>query len=172
MYDMPRKKLQKLVSFSSTPQRTSAFTLIELMIVIMIMSGIFVTGIVRYRDFQRRQALEAAARTIISELRYAQEQAIAGKKPATCDTLRSYVFQRISSTSYRVVARCTADIVVSTTNQTGFASQHPGITIGAFSEIVFNVLGKGVGNNINITLTQANTNATRAISITTGGEIK
>jgi len=149
------------------------YTLVELLVVIIILFVLFSLGIARYRDFQRRQSLNAAARTLISDLRFAQERALAGAKPSGCVTLNSYILRRLSSTGYHILANCTnSSYVVVSESQVGFSSKHPNITLANFSDVVFNILGGGVSANVTVTLTQANTAATRAVTVTTGGEIK
>ena len=63
----------------------SGFTLIELMVVMLIMSLLFGLGFANFRDFQRRQILEGAVRAVKGDLRYAQELALAGRKPDNQD---------------------------------------------------------------------------------------
>ncbi len=151
------------------------YTIIELLIVVMVMVMVFGLGVIRYRDFQRRQALSAAARTLITDLRFAQERALAGNKPATCTTLSGYVLHRVSASSYDIRVRCLpgpTDSVTKSETEVGFASKHPGITLSVFSDVFFKVLGEGVGSAVSITLTQANTSFTKVVNITTGGEIQ
>lgn len=168
-------------SKSAKPAKSylKGYTIIELVTVIMIMVLVFGLGIVRYRDFQRRQSLDAAARTLTTDLRFAQEKAMAGNKPAGfCDALSldSYIVRRISNNSYRVVAKCmpgSVEVVVKDVSEIAFSTKHPGITITFVpQDIVFRVLGEGVEENVLITLILTNTTLIKTVTVTTGGEIK
>jgi prepilin-type N-terminal cleavage/methylation domain-containing protein len=86
----------------------SGFTLIELLVVISVMVLIFGLGYANFRGFRRRQMVESAARQIRGDLRLAQEQALAGAKPATdCPTLNGYNFYpRLAERRYEIVPNC------------------------------------------------------------------
>src|SRR5512135_1934557 len=86
----------------------SGFTFIELLLAIVIMALIFGVGFANYRGFQQRQQLTAAARAFKADLRYTQEQALAGTKPVGCVILDSYRLSWVSSTSYDISALCDA----------------------------------------------------------------
>lgn len=153
------------------------YTLIEILVGLTIVGLIFGIGYVNFRDFSRRQALVGYARIVKGDLRIAQESALAGKKPSDvfCDTpntLSSYYFNRISGSTYRIVASCTGgDIIVKEVVLPSDVS----ISISS-NPVVFRILG--LGTNVpevtptTITLTQAATGSTRIITVTSGGEIK
>lgn len=109
-------KSENLQLTTDHPQLLKGFTLIELLIVIMIMALIFGLGFANYRDFQRRQVLEAAVRLVIGDLRFAQEQAISGRvrndtPDNVCEPLPlwGYYFRRdpaLPTTTYLIEANC------------------------------------------------------------------
>lgn len=169
------------------PRLQSGFTLIEMMIVIMIMITFFGFGYANFRGFQRRQALQSAAKTIQADLSQAREKALSGVKPAGCDTLDNYNFYYVNTTSYQIRARCAnGDYVVKTVSNTFGGID---ITIGTSNmpptpnPIEFNALG--YGTNINpscvivmgggcdeITLTQVATGDVVNINISNTGVIQ
>lgn len=167
---MYKKKLHS--KHEETSRLVFGYTLIELLIVILIMALIFGLGIIRYRDFQRRQILTSAARTLITDLRFAQEKSLAGTKPTGCGTLTGYLLHRTSATGYNIQAMCSPNIIQKNETEVGFAGKHPGITLSAFGDVIFNNLGMGVANSVNITLSLTGTTLTKVVSITQGGEIK
>lgn len=154
----------------------AAYTLIEILVALTIVGLIFGIGYVNFRDFSRRQALAGTARSVMGDLRLAQEQALAGKKPTSvlCDTpsrLNGYNFRVNSGTSYQIEAACSGGNVV-----TKSVTLPPDISISTPSPnpILFKILGEGtnLSANATITLTQAGTSNTRSITVTQGGEIK
>lgn len=56
------------------------FTLVEVLLVIAILSTLFGLSVVSYRNFQAGQAVEQAAATLRTNLRFAQSQAFGGVK--------------------------------------------------------------------------------------------
>ena len=154
----------------------AAYTLIEILVALTIVGLIFGIGYVNFRDFSRRQALAGTARSIMGDLRLAQEQALAGKKPvsAFCDSpnqLNGYNFRVINASSYRLAANCSGGNV-----ETKLVTLPADITISSPSPnpITFKILGQGtnLSADATITLTQTGTSNTRSITVTTGGEIK
>lgn len=163
-----------------TALSTKGFTIVELVISIMIMGIIFSLGFANYRDFQRRQQLESAVRLVKGDLRYAQELAIAGRKPAEpagnpCETtsLEGYLFDRLTNTTYQVVARCGGgDVVVKGPQQLPVNIQIGGF--GGGNEVLFRVLGRGVDRSGTTTISFTFPNSgvvARQITISTSGEI-
>ena len=156
-------------------KRYSGFTLIEVLISLTIIGLLFGFGFVSFRDFSRRQAVVSAGRAVIGDLRLAQSKALSGEKPASCNganTLSSYSFQIINSISYKVVANCLAgNVDIKIENLPDGISMSP-----ASGTISFKVLGQGTnitaGGSFVITLTQAGTNNTSLVTVTSGGEIK
>ncbi len=151
------------------------YTLIEILVSMSIIGLIFNFGYVNYRDFARRQALLGSARHLKADLRLAQEQALAGKKPssAACSgagSLRGYDFYVDSATSYIIQANCTGGLVDDKIVQTS-----SGVSLTAVpNRFTFKVIGKGTSLSglATITLTQTATGNTQVITISPEGEIK
>lgn len=159
-----------------SPTWKNGFTLIELMIVIMTMSLLFGLGFANYRDFQRRQSLESGVRSIISDLRYAQGLALAGRKPnnpagnsCLSSVLHGYQLRRTGSTSYEIEAVCSSDVSVKTVNVLA------DIQIANFgSPVLFKVVTGGISSNSTVTITLSFPEggvSDRSITISPAGEI-
>lgn len=158
------------------------YTLLELLMVVSIMALIFTGGFASYRDYQRRQFVESAARQVKTDLHLAQEYSLSGRKPEipvgnTCETstLMGYEFVRISTGSYRIDARCSAGAVT----VIGPVILPTGIQMAAISGtppdiLLFRVLGRGVNRDINtnITLTQTESGVIKQITVSPSGEIR
>jgi prepilin-type N-terminal cleavage/methylation domain-containing protein len=105
----------KMISRSS-----SAYTLIEVLIVMLIIGIFFSVGFANLRSYSRRQKAENAARQIEGDLRLAQELSLSGRKPenpsgfCTADNkdvrgreeLEGIEFRLTSQTSYAVRGYC------------------------------------------------------------------
>jgi prepilin-type N-terminal cleavage/methylation domain-containing protein len=168
------------------------YTIIELLVGITIIGFLFSAGYAAFREFSRRQSLDAVARSMRGDLRFAQEQAMSGNKPPNDATykcgcpktdpscgstnyLSGYNFKVTGGTTYEIQAVCSfgtpKEIVTKTVTLTS------GVTIGTPSPnpILFKV--RGDGTNISttpatITLTQTGTALVQTITVTNGGEIK
>ena len=159
--------------------RLKGYTLVEVLVSLTIVGLLFGFGFASFRDFSRRQQLTGVARSIKGEIRLVQSKASAGEKPdnANCsgtNTLSSYGFQIVNSTSYKVVANClggSVDIWDVPKSLPDGISMSP-----ASGTISFKVLGQGTniaaGGSVVITFTQAGTNNTSLVTVTSGGEIK
>lgn len=159
------------------PQITlSGYTLIEILVGITIIGLLFSLGYSNYRDYARRQALSGAARRLKADLRLAQEQALAGKKPddSFCNSpevLNGYDFSIGAASSYRIQANCSGGLVeikevdISSSN-ISLSSTHDSFT--------FKVLGQGTNldSDATITLTQTGTDDTLDVTVNTNGEIE
>ena len=154
------------------------YTLIEILVAITIMTLLFLTGFASYREFSRRQELVSAVRQAQGDIRQAQENAIASKKPAGCSVLDGYHFTVVPPDSYQISWVCGGSPGVEKT-----VPLPTGITISGLSpdltpsnSILFKTLGQGTnipgGGETSFTLTQANYGKTATITITAGGEIK
>lgn len=149
------------------------FTLIELLVVIGTMALLFGFGYANYRDFQRRQYLEGAARMVRGDLRLALEYALAGRKEPGCDVLEGYVFRRTSASGYRIEDSCNA----------GGGNDIKSVTLPADIKMdalptanwfLFKVLGRGINrdSDVIITLKHQAAGNEQTITVTTGGQIK
>jgi prepilin-type N-terminal cleavage/methylation domain-containing protein len=156
---------------------TGGFSFIELLVVISVMALFFSLGFANFRSYQGRQKIISAERAFKADLRYAQEQALAGKKPpgAICNQLNGYSFEYVSATEYEVLANCDSNIETSV--KTGdLSTASPSVEFQApFSSIFFNVLGRGVrmsGSEIPIVLTNTDSLEMTTVTVTKGGEVK
>ncbi|KKU04148.1 MAG: type II secretory pathway protein LspH [Candidatus Woesebacteria bacterium GW2011_GWC2_47_16] len=154
----------------------AAYTLIEILVALTIIGLIFGIGYVNFRDFARRQALSGTARSVMGDLRLAQEQALAGNKPASvfCDPpnrLNGYNMRVNSASTYQIEAACSGGNVVS---KSVTMPANISISTPSPNPILFKILGEGtnLSADATITLTQAGTSNTRGITVTQGGEIK
>lgn len=158
-------------------QKTATgYTLIELLIVITIGIIVFSVGIASYREFSRRQALTGLSKQLIADLRLAQQQALTGQKPTgvACAKLVGYQFTRISTTNYRLYARCdNSNVFVN--HEIKSVDLIAGTTLTATnSNILFKVLGQGTDLTASNNLVLSNTTSGSSITIIvgTGGSIQ
>lgn len=155
----------------------SAYTFIEILVALTIVSLLFGIGYVSFRDFSRRQALNGTARSIVGDLRLAQEQAISGRKPSDlfCNPpnyLDGYNFRVVSAQNYVLEASCSGGNVQ--TKSVTIASDIS-LSVPSPNPILFKSVAQGTnisGASATVTLTQAGTANTRAITISAAGEIK
>lgn len=152
------------------------YTLIETLVALTIVGLIFGIGYVNFRDFARREALSGTARNVAGDLRLAQEQASAGKKPTAgaCNSpnlLNGYDFRVIGASSYQLEANCSGGNVVT---KTGTLPSDISMSTPSPNPITFKILGQGtnLSADATITLTQSGTSNTKQIVVTLGGEIK
>lgn len=149
-----------------------AYTLIEILVSLTIISLIFGVGFISFREFARRQALAAVARSLRGDLRLAQEQALVGKKPGGCNVLGGYRFSAVSGTQYTIEAVCSNGNFSVGKTSVPFPS---GVSMNPVpGNILFKVLGQGtdLGSDVEVNLVQEATGNTIKVTITTGGEIK
>lgn len=149
-----------------------AYTLIEILVSLTIVGLIFGVGYISFREFARRQALVGAARSLRGDLRLAQEQALAGKKPIGCTVLDGYRFSAASGSVYSIMAGCSNGNFSIGKDSVPFPS---GVSMNPVpGNILFKVLGQGtdLASDVEVNLVQEATGNTLKVTITTGGEIK
>ena len=147
------------------------FTLIELLVTISIIGVLFGIGVAKFNEFNRRQILDQAAQELKSNLRLAQDKALAGEKPTGwCNqpnqTLRGHQLRFGSSSRYLIEAVCSSgepqevkSVVLPST-----------VTGPNGTSVLFKVLAQGVDGATTITL--SGYGETRPVMVTTTGEIK
>ncbi|OGM25166.1 hypothetical protein A2627_00145 [Candidatus Woesebacteria bacterium RIFCSPHIGHO2_01_FULL_39_28] len=157
----------------------SGYTLIEVLVVISIMITIFVAGFANFRQYSRSQSLTAVIRVLRSDLRFAQEYALSGRKPAAgCSNLDGYYFRVDSVTrSYSISPVCSSPVVeLAAIKQVTFLSDISDVSVTGINPILFKVIGEGTnipaGTQVNITLTQTGGGSTQTVTVTPGGEIR
>ena len=149
-----------------------AYTLIEILVSLTIVSLIFGVGYVSFREFSRRQALAGTARSLRGDLRLAQGQALAGKKPIGCTVLDGFRFSAVSESAYSIVAGCSNGDFSIGKDSVSFPD---GVTMNPVpGNILFKVLGQGtdLGSDVEVNLAQEATGNAIKVTITIGGEIK
>jgi len=154
------------------------FTLIELLVTISIMGILFGLGVAKYNEFNRRQILDQAAQELKSNLRLAQDKALAGEKDCSVcqvgikcgdgdDKVLDGWYVRFSATRYQISGSCGG---LPFSPQTVDLSKR-NITIPSPpSPIRFKPLAQGVEGATTITL--SGYGGTRPITVTGTGEIK
>ncbi len=152
------------------------YTLLEILVALTIVGIIFSVGYVGFRSFSQRQAMQAVLRGIRGDLRLAQQQALAGKKPsgANCDspaTLEGFNFSVDSPAVYSINAVCSGGTI-----ETKSVTLSSGITItaGVVNPILFKSVGAGtnISGSVVINLAQTGTTNAASITISQGGEIQ
>lgn len=155
------------------PKNTEhAYTLIEILVSLTIIGLIFGVGYISFREFARRQALVGAARSLRGNLRLAQGQALAGKKPIGCTVLDGYRFSAVSEGVYSIMASCSNGDFSIGKDSVSFPGEVAMSPVPG--NILFKVLGKGtdLASDVEINLVQEATGNVVKVTITTGGEIK
>jgi len=127
---------------SRNPRGQRAFTLVELMVVIVILAiaaAIVVPSLVSTTDFQ---AL-SAARMIVADLQYAQDAAVTQQTPITVefDTAQhSYALSNASGTLVHPMTK--AEYVINFPDKRGFESVRLAAVFGSSdSSVTFDVMG-------------------------------
>ena len=154
----------------------SGYTLLELLAVLAITGLIFGLGYAGFRTYNQRQQTDSAARGIFGDLRLAQEQALAGKKPSGCIVLNGYKFG-LSGNHYQVSAACSNafsswDVLIKEVSISGNMT----VTSPATNPILFKTIGQGTnipeGDTVTIGLTNTSINYTRSVVVGSGGDLK
>lgn len=158
-------------------RQINAFTLVEVLISLFVLSIIFAVGYANYRDFARRKIIDAAANKFKSDILLARSYANASKKPETgCDALDGYtVFIDQTSETYSVAADCS--------NSDHVAIGKESINLGSnidlktnIDQFTFKVLGHGtnITSSSPVTIQIAPKTGyiySTSIEITSGGEV-
>ena len=162
-------------------QKSSGYTIIEILISVFILVIIFSSVQAGYRTFILQKSLETVKSQIISDLKLAQEYAMSGKKPAGCSGLSGYQFRAYYNATpdnnyYRINAACSSGIsMVKEVYIKNIAKQVRFTGADATPYLLFKVIGGGTNIDESLTktysLTQAG-GATLTITVTPGGEIR
>jgi prepilin-type N-terminal cleavage/methylation domain-containing protein len=154
--------------------RDRGYTLIEILIALTIIGIIFGLGYASFREFARRQALGSAIRELTGDIRLAQSQSLAGKKPdaSACNypnSLESYSFRVINATSYAVDARCSGgSINVKTAKLLAGVT----MTVPLVNPIEFKVLGEGTNLEDSVEIILSAYGTTRIVTVSPGGTVE
>lgn len=155
-----------------------AYTIIELLIVITLVSIVFFIGYAGFRDFSRRQALNGVSKVIKSDLRLIQQFASSGQKPTTgiCNKLDGYTFEILDNHQYTIRANCSnptdVDILIKTVDIVNINRVVTFDPLPAIMSVQFKVLGQGTNlvSNFTIRLTHVSGNIFD-ITVGKGGDV-
>lgn len=159
-----------------------AFTLIELLIVVVVILTITGLGLAAYNNFNQTQLLKQTAEDIKSTLRDAQNRALSGEKdnlvPPVCGTgssskpLNHWRFSITGNNTYTISGLCGG-----TTFSTKSYTTPTNITLSPTGNVDFKPLGQGVTQGFIPVITLTNTSVSDTskdnirITITSSGEI-
>jgi prepilin-type N-terminal cleavage/methylation domain-containing protein len=145
-----------------------AYTLIELLIVISITGIIFGIGYFGFREFSRRQVLASTTSALVTNLRLAQERALAGDKPEGCSgNLEGYevVF---NSTSYTIQAVCeSGKIEIKKVD----LPEAIFLALPSVNPILFKVLAQGTNVAEKVEIAVSGFDKSQIVTVTSSGEI-
>lgn len=155
------------------------FTLIELLVTISIVGIIFALGVAQYNKFNRRQILIQAAQELKSNLRLAQDKALAGEKDCSVcqgsdgvcgnadDRVLEGWYASFSSDSYQIYGRCGGQ----TFGTKSVNLSNRGVTLPSPPPVVrFKPLGQGVEGATTVGL--SGFGPTQTVTVTETGEIR
>lgn len=157
------------------------FTLIELLIVTGIIGIILGIGIAQYVRFNRLQILDQATQNLKSNLRFAQNLALSGEKPSSCqeegqekvlDGYRVRFFSGGGSEDfYQIEPVCEGEAgeVIRTFKLPQNIRFNP---LPSPSQVLFKVLGQGTDLGSELTITLQGFGAQKTVTITKVGKIE
>lgn len=160
----------------------SGFTLSEVLISILIVGILFVGGYTAYRDFARRQTLNAAVEDLKANLVTARSRAISAERPTdgSCTTYLGYVVI-FSGSSYIVRPECDPTDPGPLSPHYNSYTLHSSLTATVaetptVNQILFKPLGGGTDitnqNGGMITLTSSVTSNFRTVTVYPSGAVK
>lgn len=138
------------------------FTIIELLVVISVLSILGILGFAAYRDFQQRQELRGAVKSVEADLLFARQKAFSGEKPAGCTGTLVGWRVNFQADSYEVIADCAS---VDTTMKTVPIGKGVTKTAGPTS-VTFKALGQGIAETEDVTFTFTHSPTGRVANIT------
>jgi prepilin-type N-terminal cleavage/methylation domain-containing protein len=165
---MARAAIMKLPILKKTSGFKSAFTLVELMIVLSVTATLSAIGIAGYIDFNRSQLVSQTAKKIVQDLRLAQSLALNIQKPDVCGKLESYTFS-LSAGTYSISADCFTPAY--NKNPVKSQSLGSGFDLTGFSKIKFMILHQGIEFTGGRTLTVSAFGKSKVITVDEGGMI-
>jgi len=144
------------------------FTLIELLVSVAIIGLLSAVGLSSYVQFNRRQILVSAVRTLLNDLRLAQSKAESGERPSECVGDLSGYQVTIQTSGYKIEANCSSWVKIKEVNFPAVVSKKSG-----FNWVKFKTLRGGVEVNPSgqYSLVLSSFGTDKTISIGAGGEI-
>jgi len=178
-----------LLTSKTNPKNVHGYTVVEVIVSLTIMIVMFSVATARLRDYQKRKTLDIAFEQVKKDIRFAQEMALAGRKPVepagnACETfpLEGYGFAREQTYSvgppetlaqYSLYALCRnwgQTVIVK-----GPVELPSGVNIGALgggNRFVFNLLGRGTDRTGNIIIPITYQGVTKNITVTQSGNVE
>lgn len=152
----------------------NGYTIVELLIVISILALFAAFGFANFRGFSQRQEVANSTEQVISDLRFAQSQALAGTKPTSCTgDLQGYRFAVTGSSppSYAISAVCDNTVLVKT------ALLPATINLTTGSPILFMTVGHGTdilpGGSVTISISgELQSVPSQSVIVNSNGEIR
>ena len=143
------------------------FTLIELLVTISLALIISGSGIAYYSSFNRRQIVDQTAKTLVSDLRMAQNMALSQQKPVSSTKFTGYYVQ-LSTNAYQIFPICNpACASIKTVNLTG--ANLTGTTKISFSVLTQEIEAIPIST---ITVKSKDGLYSKQVVVGTGGDIK
>jgi prepilin-type N-terminal cleavage/methylation domain-containing protein len=159
------------------------YTLIEILVALTVIGLLFSVGYANFRSFSQRQVVMDAAKNLQGDLRFTQQIALSGQKPADAkcnspaNSLDGYNFTILTGSSYEIRASCsggtpaaaskTINLISGATIASPFPSPNP---------ILFKVLGNGTnigeGQTAVIKIVQTGTSNQTTVTVSSGGQIQ
>jgi len=162
---------------SLSKKSSSGYTILEIIISIFILVLLFRIGQAGYSALILKKSLETTKKSVISDIRLAQEYASAGKATTGCSGLNGYSFISTSGSNsyYTINADCGPGTTIEI-KKVYLSKLAKGINISS-ANVMFKVLGMGTyfpggGNSATFILTQQTTLSSVNIVVTSGGEIQ
>ncbi len=157
-----------------SPFTSLGYTLIEILVGLVVVGLLFAVGYIGYRGFSRRQVVVSAVRALRKDLRLAQGQVLAGKKPTECSgTLSSYNFRVVGASEYVIESICGEESFLI---KDVFLSSDLSMATPSINPIVFKSVAQGtnipLGAVVTITITQKETANTGSVLVGPGGDIR
>lgn len=155
------------------------FTLIEVLIALTIVAGLFSFGYANFRNFSRRQATVNTAKELESVINLTKELALSGNKPATCldsEPLDGYKISfNATAETYSIFAVCAGtDESVGRTSVPLPAGTN--LSLGqATNFIIFKTLGQGTSipdtGNFLVTVSRSDVGNSAVLTVSPAGEV-
>lgn len=161
------------------PCKSSGFTLIELIVVVLIIGILFSIGVAKYGEFNRSQIVEQAALDLKNNLRLAQNKAFSGEKdtsvcgdPGDVNTksLDGWYVSFPNNRSYQIYGQCDGTPFPLPPTTIDLSFKKVTISPPLPPTIRFKPLGNGVENAGAITL--SGSGGSRTVTVTAAGEIR